>query len=321
MFQKSVRGYPLFLFIKKSPNHMRKHLEAGYRPWLAAYSHQLERLGYSPASRKVMQGYVREFLHYLQSNQLGIETLTTQHIAHYLTHLEERPNLTRGGTLSESSLAYHIFSLKALFTYLEQGAFIPVNPMSSLVLKSPVKREREAMSREMIQCLYEAAETLRDRAMLGLFYGLGLRRSEAEKLNIADVSLKSSVLYVREGKGRKRRAVPMSEQVKQDLYNYLCYERGFYVRRPTEDNRQAFMLNRYGNRMRGLSYDRHLKQLLEKAGLPLHWSLHHLRHSIATHLLEGGMPLEQVRDFLGHSMLETTQLYTKISKSYLHRHT
>jgi integrase/recombinase XerD len=300
---------------------MRKHLEAGYSAWLTAYSLQLERIGYATASRKVMQGYVREFLHYLQSNQLLLETLTIKQIQAYLNYLEQRPNLTRGGTLSESSLAYHIFSLKALFTYLEQGAFIPVNPMSSLVPKSPVKREREAMSREMILCLYDATETLRDRAMLGLFYGLGLRRSEAEKLNTADINLKSNVLYVREGKGRKRRTVPMSEQVKQDLYNYLCYERGFYVRRPTEDNRQAFMLNHRGQRMQGLSYDRRLKQLLAKAGLPSYWSLHHLRHSIATHLLEGGMPLEQVRDFLGHSALETTQLYTKISKSYLHRHT
>jgi integrase/recombinase XerD len=122
---------------------------------------------------------------------------------------------------------------------------------------------------------------------------------------------------VRSGKGKKRRVIPMTGQVRTDLQNYYLYERSLYVRDITRDNQNAFVLNNRGNRMR--EYWKRLKYLVKLAELPEWVSLHHLRHSIATHLLESGLSIEQVRDFLGHRYLESTQIYTKVQKCLLHK--
>jgi integrase/recombinase XerD len=158
---------------------------------------------------------------------------------------------------------------------------------------------------------------MREKALLALFYGCGLRRSEAEKLNIDDVNFKNQLLYVRMGKGKRRRVVPMTEQVKRDLENYYKNERIIYTKELTADNQKALMLNNHGNRMLGNGYWNKFKCLAQKAGLPKQISLHHLRHSIATHLLESGLSIEQVRDFLGHRHLESTQIYTRVKFNQL----
>jgi integrase/recombinase XerD len=207
--------------------------------------------------------------------------------------------------------------LKTFIKYQEENGNISKNPFSALNFPKPKYPPRRVLSREEIKALYEACQTMRERALLALFYGCGLRRSEAEKLNIDDVNFKNQLLYVRMGKGKRRRVVPMTEQVKRDLENYYKNERIIYTKELTADNQKALMLNNHGNRMLGNGYWNKFKCLTQKAGLPKEISLHHLRHSIATHLLESGLSIEQVRDFLGHRHLESTQIYTRIKISQL----
>ena len=157
--------------------------------------------------------------------------------------------------------------------------------------------------------MYAACDGDRQRAILHLLYGCGLRRSEAEALNVRDVDHAGGLLYVRSGKGRKRRVVPLSERVGAGLKNYQRRERWRWVR---EDRRTpAFLLNDRGGRMLGNTIGRRLTELVAASGVDRRITPHILRHSIATHLLAGGMPVERVRDFLGHELLETTQLYTR----------
>lgn len=111
----------------------------------------------------------------------------------------------------------------------------------------------------------------------------------------------------------------MSGEVTADLQNYCLHERNRYIKTSIPDSPIAFILNKHGGRMAGDGYWRRLKYLAGKSGLPSWVSLHHLRHSIATHLLESGVSTEQVRDFLGHSFLETTQIYTRVSAEALAR--
>ncbi|MCB9426594.1 MAG: tyrosine-type recombinase/integrase [Flavobacteriales bacterium] len=168
--------------------------------------------------------------------------------------------------------------------------------------------------RNQIKQLYKATETYRERAILSLFYGCGLRRTEGEKLNIKDIHFRNNLLYVREGKNKKRRAIPISQQVKTDLQNYI------YKERKGED--QAVILNQIGRRMRGDAYNKILKNIIVKSNvshLESDISLHCLRHSIATHLLESGLSVEYVRDFLGHKNLESTQVYTRVNKGQLYK--
>jgi integrase/recombinase XerD len=119
-------------------------------------------------------------------------------------------------------------------------------------------------------------------------------------------------LYVRDGKGAKRRVIPLNQTVKNDLENYCKKYR-------KDKNCEAFMLSRIKHRMSGDSYNRTLKQLLQRTEINKEITLHHLRHSIATHLLENGMSIEFVRDFLGHSHLETTQIYAKVKNYQLQK--
>ena len=132
---------------------------------------------------------------------------------------------------------------------------------------------------------------------------------EAVALNVGDVDYRAGLLYVRRGKGRKRRVVPLSEQVGTGLKIYQVRQRWPYV---TDRSGPAFLLNNHGTRLRGNTAGYYLKRLVKRAGLSGRITPHVLRHSIATHLLLGGMPVERVRDFLGHDHLETTQLYTHV---------
>jgi len=181
--------------------------------------------------------------------------------------------------------------------------------------KRPKYNRREPLTKEDIHQLFETASTPKETAMLHLFYSCGLRRSEAVELNIRDVHFKSCLLYVRNGKGHKRRAIPMTEKVSEDLENYYLQERSDSHRKAKDT--EAFILNHNGQRLSGDSYNKKIKVIVEKSAIEKLCTLHHLRHSIATHLLENGLSLENVRDFLGHSYLEATQIYTKINSNQL----
>ena len=180
--------------------------------------------------------------------------------------------------------------------------------------KRPKQHVREPLTTDEIKLLFETASTLKQRVLLHIFYSCGLRRSEGEALNIQDIHFKLQLLFVREGKGAKRRVVPVTERVSQELEDYCLNERCASTAKSVKDM-EAFILNKRGYRMKGDGYNKMLKELIKKthnAELINHnCTLHHLRHSIATHLLQSGMSMEYVRDFLGHTFLETTQIYAK----------
>jgi integrase/recombinase XerD len=207
-------------------------------------------------------------------------------------------------------ISHYVYALKTFFTWLEITEQIDYNPISGMKFKRPKQNVREPLTTEEIQQLFEAATTLKQTALLHIFYSCGLRRSEGEALNINDVHFKNQLLYVREGKGAKRRVVPMTEKVSKELEEYYLQDRCSNKSKKVKDE-DAFILNRISNRMTGDQLNKLLKEILDKAGITKEVTLHHLRHSIATHILQSGMSMEYVRDFLGHSFLETTQIYAK----------
>lgn len=288
-----------------------------YSELLNYYSRHLERIGYSTGTIKTLPSPVREFFYHLeQSGVRNIELVTPKIITGYYQRLRERPCHGRPGTLSDSMVHAHIWALRILFSLMLSEGRILVDPLGMLSFPSPLKKEREVLSSEEIERLYQACETLLDRAILGLFYGCGLRKSEAESLNIKDISFKGGLLYVRSGKGKRRRVVPVAALVIKDLKNYYLQERIRMLKKSSDPEREkAFILNSQGARMLGASFWRRLRQLVLRAGIenPGRITLHCLRHSIATHLLGGGLSVEQVRDFLGHTNIESTQIYTRIT--------
>jgi integrase/recombinase XerD len=237
--------------------------------------------------------------------------ITSTNITKHHEYLQTRPNKRKPGALSESHINHHVYALKLFFKWLEANGKITSNPISGLEFPTPKQKAREILSLKEIKQLYNACETYKERVILSIYYGCGLRRAEGIQLDLKDVHFRTSLLYVREGKGAKRRVVPMNEQVKQDLYHYVLQER------KAKANETSFLVGQMGRRMNPNQVIRILKKLLEKTGIEKEITLHGLRHSIATHLLENGLSVENVRDFLGHSHLESTQIYTRINKQQL----
>jgi integrase/recombinase XerD len=274
----------------------------------------LYQLGYSEGTRNMLPACIREFLE--QQRITDVMDIEPDQVRAFYGWLQERPLKRRSGALSEMMIHHYVYALKTFFTWLEITEQIGINPISGLAFKRPRQNSRHPLSMEEIGQLFAAAGGLKERAMLHLFYSCGLRRSEGEALNIADVRFNEQLLYVRAGKGAKRRVVPMPAAVTKDLETYWLQERCPYAARKVKDQ-DAFVLNRVGGRMSGAGYNDLFKGLAGRAGLSPEITLHHLRHSIATHLLQSGMGLEYVRDFLGHYHLETTQLYARPSAEQL----
>ena len=236
---------------------------------------------------------------------MDIAKVSPGQINDYYRYLSIRPSLKDGGTLSQKTTHGHLRNVRDLFTMLQDEGKITVNPCSTLNFPYPGRTsERTVLTQTEIGELYEATETAQERAILSLAYGCGLRVGELEKCYIKDIRLKDKTLIVPDGKGHKRRVVPLSGGVAKDLGDYFYYERDLLkMGRDFKNAGFAFMLNSRGGRMKKWTYNKYLKRIIErtenKAIKSKQITIHSLRHSIATHLLEQGILVGQVRMFLG----------------------
>jgi integrase/recombinase XerD len=295
-----------------------------YQELAESFYRYILRLGYNPKSSKARYNYLCEFLSQLeQKGMLNITKITAQEISNYYEYISERPSKKDGGILSQKTTHSHMRIIRDLFIMLQNEGKVKINPCSTLKFHYPRETaERTVLDQEEIKLLYRVAETAQEKAILSLAYGCGLRVGELTSCNIEDIRLREKILIVPKGKGNKRRVVPISSGVVKDLSDYYYNEREALTKgrdyKPTES---AFMLNSRGGRMRKHTYNKYLKRIINRTENQTikekQITIHNLRHSIATHLLEQGILVEQVRMFLGHSQLETTQIYTHISKKQL----
>lgn len=285
-----------------------------------SYKEWLKTLGYAQSTVYGSPPYIKAFFIYLESKEIfSIVEITSQIIKDYFVYLSRRKKRNKPGSLSLNSLKNNLGSLKRFGKYLQETG--QGNLEVEIQLPEGRATTKEILSKEEIKLLYRASEEtilgLRDKAMLSVYYGCGLRRTEGVNLNVNDVLLERNKLIVRKGKGYKERIVPVTGPVKRDLENYIDYARPFLVeRKPTEKfypPGRAFFVSRSGARLSGNMLYERFRQLKEEAGIAKAAGLHTLRHSIATHLLCDGMKIEYVSQFLGHSSLESTQVYTHLS--------
>ena len=157
----------------------------------------------------------------------------------------------------------------------------------------------------LYDCCDYTPQGLRDRVMLSIYYGCGLRRSEGIAVDVSDALFRKKLIYVRKGKNYRERYVPMTSAIVADLRTYLHEARPLLL---GSSYTEALLVSEQGRRIEAQSLAIRLKQLLPIAGIDKPITLHSLRHSIATHLLQSGMKLQYIADFLGHRSLEATTL-------------
>ena len=305
-------------------NASYRYLEQSFKEWLDVQ-------GYADSTVYNLPLHVRELLHYLQ--QKGVQTikeLKSQHIESYYQKLKERSNERRGGGLSNGHLNKHIQALRKFTEYLRKVGRLEI---------PEVRLENEEtepkiiyLTTEEIHLLFNATYQMpekkpntspevleaiqaRDRAMLAIFYGCGLRRSEGVALDVSDINFDRSLLHVRKGKNYQERLVPISKANRKYLQDYVYDHRPELTRGSKTE--ALFISYQHCRRMQGQSLIIRLKLLQNMTGdldlLEKEIGLHTLRHSIATHLLQAGMKLESISRFLGHSSLESTQIYTHLA--------
>lgn len=268
---------------------------------------ELQNLGYSKGVVNNYPKYAQNLLNYTKTEAI---TITENQIKEYYEYLQTKPNQRRKGIISESHIHSNLLAIRIFFEYLQRIGKIKRNPYT-LKVKSPIRNQRNVLTQEEIKILYKTAQNLEETILLHLCYGCGLRRSEAQDLNIKDVNFEQKLLFVRKGKGKKRRVIPLTEKITNDLQDY--YKQNQWYR---NENQESFLINIQGNRITGTTIYETFKKLLQKAKINTsdkNICLHSLRHSIATHLLENEMSIEMVRNFLGHQNLKTTQIYTRVN--------
>ena len=293
-------------------NHSYKVLLQDFKQWL-------DILGYAETTVYNLPNHLKEFFYYLECHgHSEINTITIQTVIDYYNHLKERPNQRRQGGLSKGFLNKHQQTLFKFREYLKHHGHKGIN----IHLKHEEKNNRDSLqvlNLQEIKQLFEATnysheeEKLqqRDKAMLVCFYSCGLRRNEVVHLNINDILFDKERLFVRQGKNYKERFVPLNKH-SLDILELYIYD--YRLEFKNHKANEALFLNYRGTRLQGMSFANRLRAIIKATNnkdlQERNITLHSLRHSIATHLLEQGADIEQISKFLGHSSLESTQIYT-----------
>ena len=250
------------------------------------------------------------------------EDITRHHVTGYVRALADGSD--GGSTLGVRSAARTVVAVRGLHKFWALEGFTPTDPASEVHPPMPGKRLPKAISVDEVTRILEAAGTdtatgLRDRALLEFLYSTGARISEAVGLDVDDISLDaeaSGPAIVRLfGKGSKERLVPLGSYGARALEAYLV--RGRPLLAAKGKGTPALFLNARGGRISRQSAWTILKAAAEKANITKDVSPHTLRHSFATHLLEGGADVRVVQELLGHASVTTTQVYTLVTADTL----
>ncbi|MBU6233007.1 MAG: tyrosine recombinase XerC [Acidobacteria bacterium] len=279
-------------------------------PWLREeFATNLRAANRSPATSRAYRADVQSFVEFLESRGHSGPTSVTRRDGQDFVAVQVR----RGD--ERSSVARRTASVRSYFTFLTRHGAVESNPLAGLSAPKPHKKLPELVIREQLDELLDAdwgddPVALRDRAICELLYGAGLRVSELCGLDLDDLDDDAGVISVI-GKGAKERMVPLHRTAFRSLQSWRDAGRESFV--TSESPGSAVFFNRRGKRLTPRDVRRVLAQRVGKG----HIHPHALRHTYATHLLEGGADLRVVQELLGHESLTTTQIYTHVSKSRL----
>jgi integrase/recombinase XerC len=257
---------------------------------------------------------IQGFLNFLDANGVtSLDKVDRSMMRQYLGWLQEQ-GIARG------SISRKLSALRSFYRYLMRENLVNTEPMSSLSAPKLEQRLPTFLSTDEVVRLVEAPDTstpngMRDRAILEMLYAAGLRLSEIVDLNLNDVDLNSRQIRAW-GKGSKERIVLMGKPAAEALRRYVKHGR---PKLQGKKRSQVLFLNRFGDRIARRRIEYIIKKCARQAGLDMRVYTHMLRHTFATHMLDGGADLRVVQELMGHARLTSTQIYTHVMRSRLRK--
>ncbi len=279
----------------------------------ALHQHLAVEKGLAANTIAAYMGDLQRFCAYVQQHETGpVSQLGREAVTGYLAARREQ------GT-SARTTARELVAIKAFYRFLEERGDVADDPVAHMRTPRQWQRLPGVLTYEEVERLLQAPDTTtsggkRDAALLETLYATGLRASELVGLQLDDVHVDGGYVKVR-GKGGKERLVPLGDVAVNQLVDYVEQGRPQLLKK-----RQAshLFVNRSGQGLTRQSLWKIVKKYVQQAGIPPSISPHTLRHSFATHLLEGGADLRALQQMLGHADITTTQIYTHIVQHRLH---
>lgn len=288
-----------------------------------------------PKSNTIVGTAVVDFLHHLRENNSSRHTIKAyagdlENFSAYagsrgwkqIDHIAIRGFLSQlyEKGLSKTSVARSLAAVRSLYRWLAREGVVDQNPAKLVATpKLPKKLPRVPTIEEMNSVLdgkmpETAAFPERDRVMLELLYGCGIRNSELTGINLDDIRMSAEAILIR-GKGKKERYVPFGESARNALTAYLPVRQALLAEKRKNSN--ALLINQRGGRLTTRSVGRIIKKIAISKGLSPDVHPHTLRHAFGTHMLEEGADLRAIQELLGHERLATTQRYTQLSMKHV----
>jgi integrase/recombinase XerD len=255
-----------------------------------------------------INSYMLDLEDFFKTFNGSIESCTKKDILAYISSING---------LEVSTVNRHISSLKSFFNYLVDESIIKVSPMEEVSSLKKAKKLPKYLSisevNKLLNIPLNSEFDYRNKAMLELMYATGLRVSELVSIEYSNIDFENSIIRIN-GKGKKERIIPLGEVASYYLKVYLSDYRSKLLKRNTYN--QVF-LNNHGKPITRQGFNYILENIRELTGIEKEITPHVLRHSFATHLLEGGADIRSIQEMLGHENISTTNIYTEVVNDVL----
>lgn len=290
---------------------MAEQLDPAWEAAILTFERELRTRQFSPHTRRAYLVDLRELAVWAEGRGLRPQQVTYRQLRGYAAGLGTR-------SLERSTVSRKLASIRSYFDLALRRGEVTQNPAELLPNPRSSSRLPRVLSPEEARKLIERVPTrtpleLRDRAMFEIAYSCGLRCSEVVGLDLGSIDFDGEILRV-VGKGGKERVVPIGEPAQKAIGDYL--RRGRPGLEGTGDE-QALLISKSGRRLSPSDVTRRLERWVREAAIGARVSPHDLRHSFATHLLEGGADLRSIQELLGHASISTTQVYTRVDSGRL----
>jgi site-specific recombinase XerD len=289
-----------------------------YKNLIEEFGKWLQHINSSETTIYTYTNQIREFLHYLEQNNITeINKVQHDHIQQFDERIQTRENEMYGGALSAVQINCIRKTVNVFFKFLRQTKGSSIH--SDLITMKSEKKKIDVLSVEEVGLLLASIDVseplgLRTRAIIGLFYGAALRKSELEFCKIDNIYFEDELVKV-EGKGRKERMVPLPERTLEYLKAYIAGCRDLFED-AAEYTDDYLFIQATGKRMTEKAIYKVVHETIDNCGVESiqkkKITPHIFRHSCATHLLQAGMDIEDIARFLGHYSLDSTMIYTHI---------